>query len=343
MKKRRVKSQFSQTSATVFRTLIVSLQKISTDMSHNKEERGPNLMRKYVWVIDTILRYHRISFKELNKKWMDCELSRGEELAKRTFDNWREVISDIFQIDIENENCGEYRYYILNEREFRKDERRFWLYSTFSVNNALENSQRIRERILLEDVPSGQEYLQPIIETMRENRVLHITYYFYNTGEDMSFTVCPYCVKLFRQRWYMVAKPDYDEKKLRIYSLDRIRSLQTTDKTFAMPAGWSAKDYFKDSYGIFAGTDVAPQRILLKVSAGQANYIRDLKLHKSQVEIERNDEYSIFKYFLRPYYDFIQEVLWNGGDVEVLEPEWLRKEIAGMIHRMWNKYKNDQK
>jgi len=27
----------------------------------------------------------------------------------------------------------------------------------------------------------------------------------------------------------------------------------------------------------------------------------------------------------------------------VLEPNWLRKEIAGKIKRMWNKYKDDSK
>ena len=80
----------------------------------------------------------------------------------------------------------------------------------------------------------------------------------------------------------------------------------------------------------------------MKVSAGQANYIRDLKMHESQEEIERNEEYSIFTFNLRPEFDFQQELLWNGEDIEVLEPIWLRKEIAGKIKRMWNKYKEDK-
>ena len=77
------------------------------------------------------------------------------------------------------------------------------------------------------------------------------------------------------------------------------------------------------------------------MSAGQANYIRDLEIHESQEEIEQNEEYSIFKYHLRPSFDFIQEILWNGEDMEVLEPAWLREEMAGMIMRMWNKYKEE--
>lgn len=54
--------------------------------------------------------------------------------------------------------------------------------------------------------------------------------------------------------------------------------------------------------------------------------------------IDRNEEYSIFTYYLRPTFDFQQELLWNGEDLEVLAPTWLRKELAEKIKRMYNKY-----
>ena len=81
----------------------------------------------------------------------------------------------------------------------------------------------------------------------------------------------------------------------------------------------------------------------LKVSAQQANYIRDLKLHDTQEEIERNSNYSIFTYCIRPEYDFQQELMRYGEDVEVLEPQWLREEMAGKIERMWGKYKSEKR
>ncbi len=115
---------------------------------------------------------------------------------------------------------------------------RSWLYNTFCVSNALANSQSIKDRIILEYVPSGQNYLQPIIEAMKENRVLNMTYHSYWKDEENNFDVQPYCVKLFRQRWYMVARSTYSyyyEKGPRIYSLDRIKYLHATDETFEMP------------------------------------------------------------------------------------------------------------
>jgi len=302
-------------------------------------DRGQTLINKYVWVIETIYRARKISFKELNERWLrDREMSRGVELSKRTFANWCYAIGDMFGIDIVNENRGDYRYYIDNVEDLRGNGLRSWLFKTFCVSNTLANSQSIKDRILLEYVPSGQDYLKPIIDAMKENRVLNITYQSYWNDEENDFKVHPYCVKLFKQRWYMVAKPDFEKSKPYIFSLDRILKLQTSDETFKMPKDWNADDYFKDSYGIIVDMKVEPQVVKLKVNAGQANYIRDLRLHESQEEIEQNENYSIFRYYLRPQFDFIQELLWNGEDMEVLEPLWLRKEIAGKIKRMWNKY-----
>ena len=108
-----------------------------------------------------------------------------------------------------------------------------------------------------------------------------------------------------------------------------------------MPKDWTAEKFFDGCFGIIADQSIEPQLVKLKVSAGQANYIRDLKMHESQEEIERNDEYSIFTFCLRPSFDFQQELLWNGENMEVLEPLWLRKEIAGKIQTMWHKYQED--
>ena len=307
-------------------------------------DRGQSLISKYVWVIETIHRKRKISFKELNERWLQDDISRGVEIPKRTFDNWRYVIWDMFGINIVNENRGEYRYYIENEEDISKNGLRSWLYNTFCVSNAIANSQSIKDRILLEYVPSGQEYLQPIIEAMKENRVINITYHSYWKNEENSFDVQPYCVKLFRQRWYLVARSTYTyyfEKGPRIYSLDRIHDLHKTEETFEIPKDWSPQKFFDGCFGIIANQGKKPEQVKLKVSAGQANYLRDLKLHGSQEEIERKEEYSIFKYKLCPEYDFIQEILWNGEDMEVLEPLWLRQEIAGKLKRMWKKYEED--
>ncbi len=306
-------------------------------------ERGPSLIRKYVWLIDTIYRAQKISFKEINERWRrDVDMSRGEDMSVRTFKRWLNNIGDIFGLYVENERCGDYRYSIENIEDITEGGLQSWLFNTFAVSNALTGCMGIKDRIQLEYVPSGELYLQPIIDAMKENRVINITYKSYWEDCQNNYDVQPLCLKLFRQRWYVVVHGnDGEDAYTWICALDRILSLQKTDKTFAMPKDWDVQAYFDGFIGVIRDEDYDKEIVKIKMNAKQANYLRDLKIHRSQQEAERNDEYSIFSYCLRPTFDFQQELLWNADKVEVLEPKWLRDEMADRIKKMLDLYKED--
>lgn len=298
-----------------------------------------NQTNKLVWIVETIRRAGKISFEELNQKWMDnIDLSGGEKMLKRTFHKWRYNILDTFGLIIECEKGGAYRYYISNIEDLSHGSIEKWLLNTYSISNSLQSSKAIKERILLEEVPSGMKYLEPIIDAMKKDRLIHITYYNYWRGDSREHYLMPLCVKLFRQRWYLVGKV-WKSGLLVIYSLDRIEDFRLSSHTFEYPRDFDPTSYFEGCFGVIASTDIKVEQVVLKVGASQANYLRDLPLHHSQKEIERNDNYSLFELTLRPTYDFQQEILWNGEAVVVLQPLWLRQEIAAKLHRMSERYK----
>lgn len=175
---------------------------------------------------------------------------------------------------------------------------------------------------------------------MKHGNLVNITYQSYWRKNSNTFDVEPYCVKLFKQRWYLIARSPYYDKVM-TYALDRILDLEVlADEKFSMPDTFIPSEFFEEYYGVVFDKDLAVEKIKLKVSADQANYLRSLPLHHSQREMQTTDKYSIFELELCPTYDFYQEILRNGEKVEVLEPLWLRKEIAGEIENMWNKYKS---
>lgn len=295
-----------------------------------------NLLGKYVWLVETIYKAGRITFEEINQRWLDDDMD-DKEIPLRTFHKWRIAAEDMFGLVIDCERKGGYHYYIGNASEIEGGGLRSWLLNTISVSNLLLDSQQLKERILLEDIPSGVEYLSAIIEAMKTNTVISITYQSYWREESHTFNVHPYCVKLFKQRWYMVAfNPYYG--KLMIYALDRIFDMRKQNERFKMPKDFDPAAFFQNYYGVIAGTKTKVEKVKIKVSAGQANYLRSLRLHPTQEEVDRNDEYSIFTYRLCPEFDFVIELLSKGEDVEVLEPIWLRKEIAGKVSRLHAKY-----
>ena len=296
-----------------------------------------NLINKYVWLVETIYRSRRITFEEINLRWLDNEMSEGLDLPLRTFHKWRIAVEEMFGLVIECERKGGYHYYIANAEELKEGNIRNWLLATISVSNLLVDNQHLKDRILLEEIPSGQIYLAQIIEAMKNSNVINMTYHSYWRDNSNNFDVEPYCVKLFRQRWYLLGRSPY-KNKIMIYALDRIQELWVTDAKFEFPASFNANEFFSEYFGVVADNEICCKRVKLKVASYQANYIRAVPLHHSQEEIERNENFSIFELRLRPTNDLIREILWHGEAVEVLEPIEFRNEIESKIEEMSMKY-----
>lgn len=245
----------------------------------------------------------------------------------------------MFDINIGCNRKGGYYYYIENADDIEKGRIRNWLLNTFAVNNLINESYHLKRRILFEEIPSGRQYLTPIIEAMRDGSEIELLHQSYWYDEPNVYTLQPYCVKVFKQRWYVVGFCK-ERKALRTFSLDRIHRLTILDTRFVYPKNFDPATYFADSFGIFVeGEDVEPVR--LKVYGMHCQYVRALPLHHSQQEVERNQDFSVFEYKMKPSFDFKQELLSRGADVEVLQPLWLREEMGEAIGQMTLRYEND--
>ena len=283
------------------------------------------LINRYVWMVTTIYNRGPISRAELERRF-ESHFGRGEELGERTFHRYTDAVEELFDIEIKYDR-GRQGYVIADRDGIDNMSMRRWLLQTFSVNSALNGNQDLKSRILLENVPSGQSFLMPIVEAMRESVKVHITYRSFQHKEAHSFDVEPWCVKLFEQRWYMLGKTDrFDEPH--IYALDRVLAVETTESKFKLPKKFDAEKVFADCYGIILSDkdfDVCP--VALETDAWQRNFLRSLPLHHSQVEVETTPEHSIFEFRLCPSFDFRQKILSMGCTVGVLAPASLRAKI----------------
>ncbi len=302
------------------------------------------LFNRYVWLVDTIYRAGRISFEEINAQWERSSLNdTGEELPLKTFHNHKNAIQQMFDINIECDRRDGYQYYIEHAEDMERGGVRTWLLNTFAVNHLINESHHLKRRILFEEIPSGQRFLTQIIEAMRDNLTVELTYQSFWNSTASTFEVAPYCVKVFRQRWYVVARSLSDER-LRVYSLDRIHELRTTENSFTLPENFDPQAYFADSFGVVVDEKCAVERVKIRVQGIQRQYIRTLPLHASQKEVETTEDVSVFEFHLRPTLDFQQELLTHAvnaeGDIEVLEPQWLREHIKTVGEDLLHNHQN---
>ena len=294
-----------------------------------------NYFNRYVWLIDTIYRRGHVSLQDISRSWERSSFNDdGRPMAERTFHNHREAILDMFGIEIKNDRS--LGYYIDSE-DMEGDAIKQWLLESLSMNNLVNEAGGLRDRILFEKIPSSQKWLSPIVGAMKDGKAIDMTYQSYTRTEPNTFTAHPYCLKLFKQRWYLLAKSEnYDYP--RIYSLDRIHNIEELDKPAVLPEDFDAADYFSKYFGIIISSNTPVETVELKVDVDQVMYFRSLPLHPSQTEIETNEEYSVFQYRLVPTFDFKQEILRNGPSVEVLSPASLREEVHADVKAMMKYY-----
>lgn len=291
------------------------------------------LLNRYIWLVDTIYSAGSISREEIDRRWCRSLLCDGEgAIPERTFHRYKEAIQELFNINIEfSKSRG---YFIENSSDYTTGEMRKWLISTFSVNNLINEGISLRSHIDFEDIPSGTRFLTPMLEAIRDRVIIRVSHKGFNSPKFTIFKMKPYGLKVFKQRWYVLAESEYKDHRLLVYSLDRFESVERTDDHYEIPDEFKIHDYFRNTYGV-TGLKSQLEHVKLKVDASQVKYFRTLPLHKSQKEIETADDYSIFQYTLVPTYELRQEILSHGCSVEVISPKWLREIVKKEIYQLY--------
>ncbi len=290
------------------------------------------IFRQYIWIINKLRTYRGLTFEELNRKWIEDRVADGNPLQRSSFNRHRDAILDMFGIIIDCEPKT-YRYYISNNRALCDDSIERWLFSTLAVHGVLADSSSVKERLVLENAPSGEQYLEPIIRAIKTNHRLLIGYKAFG-AEGYEKMLCPYALKLSQQRWYLLA---FTGRHIAVYALDRMTKVEQTDATFEMPADFSPQEFFSEYYGVL--TDGTPMtHVVVRAHDRMPDYLRTLPLHHSQRELKSTGHYTDFSFDIRPTADFLGQLLSHGDGIEVLKPRALRQKMKDLIAANLQRY-----
>jgi len=309
----------------------------------------PSLFREYIWLVNTIKRARRITFAEIQKKWLKTEMSGGVELARSTFNRHKDAIQDIFGIYIDCDRKGGYKYFIGNEHVLHEDTVQNWIVSALSVNDIISDSKSLHDRIVLQQIPCD-DYLQKVIDAMKKKVRVAVKYRRYESDAITEVDFEPYCLKLFNLRWYVLAHfhrdatPEKEEcDYYGVYSFDRIQEMSLTDIKFEVREDFEAHEYFSECFGVVVGDGTPAEHIKLRVYGKQRYYIHDLPLHHSQKAAGRGESWVDYEYYMRPTYDFCGQLLSLGAWVKVLEPQSLADKLCLMMADALRVYGHDVK
>ncbi|MDR0814327.1 MAG: WYL domain-containing protein [Bacteroidales bacterium] len=295
-----------------------------------------DLLSRYIWLVDTIHRTGGLSFDELNAQWRRSRLYAGKDIPFRTFYHQRSEIEELFGVRIVCSKGTGYKYRIEDDAAMRQKDFSGWLLNTFTVSNVLSESARIRDRIVLDEAPSAQQFLTEALSAMQHNFAVKMTYSPFTSDHVLELTVYPYFVKMHERRWYLYGRTD-KEATVKVYGFDRITNLEVTRKHFRLPADFSADTHLYHSVGVIKD-DTKPCRILIRANGHHPRYLKALPLHHSQEEVEKHRGYSVFSYYLSPTSDFYEKLLAQGEYVEVLSPPEVCGKMKAIVHNLNKRY-----
>ena len=297
-----------------------------------------NVIKRYVWLVNTLLQRKSLTFKEICDLWDKSSLTDGKPLALRTFHQHREAVAELFGVEIVCDT-NTYKYSIAQPEELKNNSAQQWLFNSFAISNTIEAGRNMKDRILFEEIPSGAEFAQTVVDAMQQNRVLFVDYKPFQ-GEKFELYLQPYAMRVYNQRWYVVGRFK-ESGSIRNIALDRILRMEITDEEFSLPEDFDASDYYAHTVGIFVNEALKPQRVVLRTYGVSTEYMRSVPLHPSQREIATNgNESSDFEYHLNLTPELTSKLLSKGDWVEVLEPKELRekvKEQAQAIAELYRK------
>ena len=281
-----------------------------------------DLINRYIWLVDTLTRYDRLTRKEINELWRRSAYGDGNDMPERTFFYYRRAIEENFHIDILCDKLG--RYYIDPGQRQQNKSVTNWLLESYAANSAMKQSAIPTERVSVEDVPSAREHLPTVLGAIGDCSKLRFTYAgFSRTRPEENIVFHPYFVKRYKQRWYMIGLKE-KSKDVRTYALDRVKEMTTIGENFVMPDITPEPS----SPNLIGVTDSKGEvkEVVIQASPTQAKYFRALPFHATQEE-KVGDRYSVFTYRLRLNYELVHELLSYGSALKVLAP----RELVVMI------------
>jgi len=265
--------------------------------------------------------YHPVFYRMIqidqylrDNKYPNCQtLSRELEVSAKTIARDLDLMRDLLQAPLEFDKRNNGSYYtetnfllpaiqlkesdilslIVNQRILSQYENTPYYAEIRNVIqkvlNCLPNnsySDMNADFISFQSLPGSaieSHYFQLIQQAIRERLQIKIRYHALWRNEDTERLVDPYLLHNHYANWYLVGFCHLRNKE-RIFALNRIMTMERTDREFEIPKDFSIEAMLKHSFNLLCGGET--YHVVLKFSPFQARWIRERKWHETQMRTE---------------------------------------------------------
>ncbi|NUQ05479.1 MAG: WYL domain-containing protein [Anaerolineae bacterium] len=227
--------------------------------------------------------------------------------------------------------------YVLVRRVVRADLNRYSLVNGVLTRLLTSIHGDIAKGITIEAVTKRTDWddvLETLIEGWHKQQRVRIQYLPLGETVPKNMTVAPWSLEpaVWSDSNYLVAGvAGKDGEKPFMLKLDRIRTAKLLPEWFERPSPEQLLRRLDETWGIWSSEEVVP--LVLRFSYRVIDRVRETHWHPSQKLEVQQDGSLIWRAVVSEPREMAPWIRGWGSDVEVIEPGWLREEIASEAER----------
>lgn len=188
----------------------------------------------------------------------------------------------------------------------------------------------------------GLEFIDPLLKFVQQRKVIELTYQSFKAKEPKLFTLHPYLLKEYRNRWFIFGAL-HARKTIMTFALDRIHKIKELPTIPFHEPTFNVQDHFKDAIGVTKSFDQKADKIIFRIDPANAPYVITKPLHSSQKIIDENEYATTFQIEVVWNFELEKEILAFGEQIEVVSPRKIRQSIIRRLNKALEGYQRKPK
>lgn len=197
--------------------------------------------------------------------------------------------------------------------------------------------QRAAKRVLTNSEAQGQlAVLEAVAEGWGAGRKVQIHYRSPRSGSLRKRVIAPYALEPTPSGIYVIGYDDW-AKDLRTFKLDRLEMAEVMPINFVIPIQFDLEKHLASCWSIMAGEKLI--EVVLRFTPSMTSRVRERQWHSSQTLEATVDGGCILRVQVAEPREMQPWIRSWGAAVEVLEPKWLRDQIATELRQAVAQYR----
>lgn len=186
--------------------------------------------------------------------------------------------------------------------------------------------------------PVYLEVLETLTRAWSEQRKVRVWHQHGSTGKVHTYVLSPYYIEPYAvgQTAHVIGWREPPSAR-RTFKIERIRRIEKLEEPYEIPEDFDPREQLRDAWGIWY-TDDEPVEVVLRFHPRVAGRVRETQWHGSQELEPQPDGSLIWRAKIAEPQEMLPWIRGWGADVEVVEPESLRNQLAAEARRLARQY-----